>query len=244
MKNGINIKIVGLGGIGSWLIQFLSKYARFTMLQNKKITITGIDGDSYDSLNRPRQNFLNMGNKARIKKLEMEDEYSKYVPPGFSLENFEFAYVDDYVSDSNVSDLIVDGDVVFLCVDNHKTRCNVSNHCKTLENITLISGGNDITVGNVQIFKKEGGKEITSDLCAYHPEIANPRDKAPYEQSCEEMQASEPQLIFTNIGVAFFMCCAYYNLLTGKINIDNQIGEAYFDIETMSANSHLRKPRN
>jgi len=244
MKKGIEIKIIGLGGIGSWLLDFIARYARFTMLQNKKITITLVDGDSYDSLNRPRQNFQNLGNKARIKKLEMDDEYSKYVPPGFTLENFEFAYVDDYVNPDNIEEIIVDGDVVFLCVDNHKTRCLVSEHCRTLENVTLISGGNDITVGNVQIYLKKEGEETTADMCAYHPEIKNPRDKAPYEKSCEELQVSEPQLIFTNGLAAILMCCAYYNVVTGTINKDNRIGETYFDIQTMKCVSHIRIPKN
>lgn len=242
--NVINIKVIGLGGIGSWLVQFMSKYARFTMLQNKKIKITCVDGDSYDSLNRPRQNFENLGNKARIKMLELKAEYDSYVPPGFSLDNFGFDYIEDYVNPDNIKSIIEDGDVIFLCVDNHKTRSIVSKYCEKLENIILISGGNDITVGNVQIYQKKEGEEITADLCAYHPEIESPRDKAPYEKSCEELQESEPQQIFTNITVAVLMCCAYYNLLTGTINIENRMGEAYFDIKTMRCVSHLRIPKN
>ena len=239
----INLKFIGLGGIGSWLVKFIAKYARFTMLQNKKIIITCIDGDTYDSLNRPRQDFQNLGNKARIKMLELKSEYDQYVPQGYDLKNFEFRYIDDYVSEDNLSSMINDGDTVFMGVDNHKTRSIVSKHCKTLDNIILISGGNDITVGNVQIFQKKEGEEITSDLCDYHPEIDNPRDKAPYEMSCEDLQESKPQLIFTNIMVATLMCCAYYNLLVGNISIANQIGEVYFDICTMKCDSKLRKPR-
>jgi molybdopterin/thiamine biosynthesis adenylyltransferase len=238
-----NIKIIGLGGIGSWLVQFIAKYARFTMLQNKKIIITCIDGDSYDSLNRPRQHFKNLGSKARITMLELKEEYDRYIPPGFTLENFTFDSIDEYVSEDNVKSMISDGDTIFMGVDNHKTRSIVSKHCEKLENIILISGGNDITVGNIQIYQRKDGEEITSDLCAYHPEIENPRDKAPYELSCEELQESAPQLIFTNIMVAVLMCCAYYNLLTGTININNQIGEAYFDILTMKCDSKLRKPK-
>jgi len=243
MKNEINIKIIGLGGIGSWLVLFITKYARFTMLQNKKITITLIDGDSYDSLNRPRQNFKNLGNKARITMLELKDEYDKYVPAGYTLENFELTSKADYVSKDNVELLISNGDVVFMGVDNHKTRSLVSKYCQKLDDVILISGGNDITVGNVQIYYKKNGEEITSDLCAYHPEIENPRDKAPYELSCDEMTESAPQLIFTNAMVAIHMCCAYYNLLTGTININNQIGETYFDIVTMTCDSKIRKPK-
>ncbi len=244
MKGDTNIKIIGLGGIGSWLLPMITRYARFTMLQNKKITITCVDGDAYDSLNRPRQNFENLGNKARIKMLEMLEEYAKYVPAGFKLETFAFDCVEDYVTEDNISTIILDGDVIFLCVDNHRTRSFVSKYCRELDNIILISGGNDITVGNVQTFQKKEGVEITADLCAYHPEIDNPRDKAPYEKSCEELQESEPQLIFTNIMVASLMCCAYYNLLTGNISIENQMGEAYFDIEKMQCNAHIRKPKS
>jgi hypothetical protein len=243
MKNGINIKIIGLGGIGSWLVLFLTKYARFTMLQNKKITITLIDGDDYDSLNRPRQHFKNLGNKARITMLELKDEYDKYVPPGYTLENFVLESKAEYVSEDNIEMLISSGDTVFLGVDNHKTRSIVSKYCQKLNDIILISGGNDITVGNVQTYFKKDGEEITSDLCAYHPEIEFPQDKAPYELSCEEMTESAPQLIFTNAMVAILMCCSYYNLLTGTINIDNQIGEAYFDIATMKCDSKIRKPK-
>ena len=243
MAKDTNIKIIGLGGIGSWLVQFISKYARFTMLQNKKITITCIDGDTYDSLNRPRQNFANLGNKARIKMLELKSEYDKYVPSGYTLDNFAFDCIEEYLSNDNIKGHIVEGDTVFMGVDNHKTRSIVSKHCKNLNDIILISGGNDIVVGNIQIFQKIDGEEITADLCAYHPEIENPRDKAPYELSCEELQESAPQLLFTNIMVATLMSCAYYNLLVGNININNQIGEAYFDIEKLQCGSHIRKPK-
>jgi len=242
--NEINIKIIGLGGIGSWLLPIIAKYARFTMLQNKKITITCIDGDSYDSLNRPRQNFQNLGNKARIKSLELQDEYNRYVPSGYVLDKFVLNYIDEYVTEDNIKDLILDEDTIFLCVDNHKSRSIVSKHCETLDNIILISGGNDITVGNVQIFQQKGGVSVTADLCRYHPEIGDPQDKAPYEKSCEELQESLPQLLFTNAMVAVLMGCAYYNLLVGKIDYNNPVGEAYFNIETLKCESYLRKPKN
>jgi hypothetical protein len=239
----INIKIIGLGGIGSWLLPIIVKYARFTMLQNKKITITCIDGDSYDSLNRPRQNFQNLGNKARIKCLELQDEYNRYVPAGYVLDKFVLDYRDDYIDEGNIAEMILNEDTVFLCVDNHKTRSIVSKHCEKLDNIILISGGNDIIAGNVQIFKKVGGIPMTADLGRFHPEIAFPQDKAPYEKSCEEMQESLPQLIFTNNMVASLMGCAYYAVLTEQINYNNPIGEAYFNIVTLKCESYLRKPK-
>ena len=100
----------------------------------------------------------------------------------------------------------------------------------------MISGGNEFTDGNAQLYVRKDGQDITPDLCMYHPEIANPEDKLPTEMSCEELSVSEPQLGFTNLGVAFKMCCMFYNTV-----IENyERSEVYFDILTMNANSKAR----
>jgi hypothetical protein len=112
-----------------------------------------------------------------------------------------------------------------------------SKYCNNLNDVTLISGGNEFTDGNVQIYVRKGGKDLTPDLCAYHPEIANPDDKLPEEMSCEELANSEPQLYFTNVWVATLMCAAFYNVV-----IKNSIGasEIYFDMIQMSTIAQTR----
>ena len=124
-----------------------------------------------------------------------------------------------------------------MCVDNHKTRMLVSNYSKTLTDVTVISGGNELTDGNVQIYVKKSGTDLTPDLCAYHPEIANPDDKLPEELSCEERAQSDPQLYFTNLTVATIMCWAFYNAV---VKGEYEKSEVYFDITQMASNAKAR----
>ena len=89
-----------------------------------------------------------------------------------------------------------------------------------------------------QIYVKKGGKELTPDICAYHPEIDSPTDKSPEDMSCEELSESSPQLFFTNLGAATIMCWAFYNVI---IRNDVNISEVYFDIISMTSLSKMRK---
>jgi hypothetical protein len=113
----------------------------------------------------------------------------------------------------------------------------VSNYCKELQDVTLISGGNEFTDGNVQIYVRKEGKDLTPDLCAYHPEIANPDDKLPEEMSCEELSNSDPQLYFTNLGVATLMCWSFYNVV---IKEQYERSEVYFDMLSMTTDAKIR----
>lgn len=220
----MNLVVVGLGGIGSILVDRLCRYINYS--KDLDVDMLLIDGDSYEPKNSARQDFIRMGNKAEIKADELELKF----------ERIGFDVFTSYLNETNL-DIIKSGDIVFICVDNHKSRMIINNYCKTLSDIIVISGGNELTDGNVQLFVRKGGEDLTPDLCKYHPEIANPSDKLPDEMSCEELAKSEPQLYFTNLGVAFNMCCMFYNAV-----IKNQYerSEVYFDIMKMTADSKLR----
>lgn len=223
--SGHTIKIIGLGGIGSILSE---KISRFINYSNTKANVTLIDGDEYETKNFERQDFSNMGNKAQVKSFELQSKFN----------NIEFKSFPFYVNKDVIDTLIEDGDTVFLAVDNHKTRKLVSDYSKSLNNITLISGGNDYVDGNVQIYVRKGGEDLTPSLTDYHPEIDEPDDKSPDEMSCQELSAAgEPQLYFTNLAAATLMCCAFYNVL--QENYKNS--EAYFDITTMKVDSKSRE---
>jgi molybdopterin/thiamine biosynthesis adenylyltransferase len=194
--------------------------------ESSSTNIKLVDGDHYESKNYKRQDFTFVGNKASIKASEMKGKF----------QNLSFQMYEEYVNDKNVSYVIKENDIVFICVDNHKSRMVINNYCKKLKNVTIISGGNELTDGNVQIYVRKEGKNITPDLCMYHPEIANPGDKLPDEMSCEELSVSEPQLYFTNLGVATIMCWAFYNILNNKYDVS----EVYFDIISMTADAKKR----
>lgn len=219
------ISIIGLGGVGSILVERLCRFINYS--QDLTAEILLVDGDSYEQKNYERQEFSQLGNKADIKATELELKY----------RGLRFDVMESFINEANVADVIKEGDVVFLCVDNHKSRMIINNYCKELKDVTLISGGNEFTDGNVQLYVRRGGKDLTPDICAYHPEIANPDDKLPEEMSCEELAASDPQLYFTNLGVATLMCWTFYNAIVRE---QYERSEVYFDITSMTADAKIR----
>jgi len=223
MKMTNNIKVIGLGGIGSIFIDKLSRYVSFGETSKTKFNITLVDGDHYENKNYERQEFIYLKNKAFSK---MEDLNGKFNQDTISLA------IDKYVNESNINTIINDGDTIFLCVDNHATRKLVSDYVKTLNNCILISGGNDYIDGNVQVYIRDDGKDITPSLTEYHSEIDNPTDEHPEDMSCEELSNSAPQLYFSNLTVATIMCWVLYSLQQGKFDVKKP--EIYFDIELMS----------
>ncbi len=220
-----NIVVIGLGGIGSILIERLCRFMNFS--QDMAADILLVDGDDYEPKNYERQEFTRLGNKADIKATELEAKFDR----------LRFDVFEEYITPENVGEVIHEGDIIFMCVDNHKTRMVISNYCKEMKNVILISGGNDFTDGNVQLYVRRESKDLTPDLCKYHPEIANPDDKLPTEMSCEELSVSEPQLYFANLGVATIMCWTFYNAVVKE---SYERSEVYFDILTMNTNSKIR----
>ena len=216
----MKIKIIGLGGVGSILIERLCRFLNYGEQLNVDITL--VDGDHYEEKNYERQEFSTLGNKAEVKAIDLELQF-----PTLAFDVFP-----TFINESTVSDVIKEGDIIFLCVDNHKTRMIVNNYSKQLKDLTLISGGNELTDGNVQIYIRADSKDVTPDLCAYHPEIANPDDKLPDEMSCEELSHSEPELYFTNLGVATLMCWSFYNAI---VRNNLEASEVYFDIKSMNS---------
>jgi molybdopterin/thiamine biosynthesis adenylyltransferase len=221
----VHIVIIGLGGVGSILVGALCRYNNYT--NDKDCSMLLVDGDHYEPKNFERQEFTQMGNKAESKAFELEMKFNK----------IKFDTYENYINESNISEVMKENDIIFVCVDNHKSRMVVNNYCKQLKNVTLISGGNELTDGNAQIYVRRGGIDLTPDLCAYHPEIANPNDKLPDEMSCEELSQSEPQLYFTNLGVATSMCWAFYNAV---VKGQHERSEVYFDITKMTMDAKVR----
>ena len=221
----MNIAIIGLGGIGSILCERLARYLTYSADAGSSLLL--VDGDVYEAKNFERQDFTRMGNKAEVKAADLKMQFSR-----LSIDSFPA-----FVNETTIAEIIKEGTIIFMCVDNHKTRMIVSNYCKTLTDVTLISGGNDLIDGNVQIYIRKNGADLTPDLCAYHPEIANPDDKLPEEMSCEELAEAEPQLYFTNLTVATIMCQAFYNAV---VKGEYAKSEIYFDITQMTSHAKER----
>lgn len=224
--------VVGLGGIGSWVVQALCPFLQF---HAETWTLVLIDGDEYEEKNRARQAFDELGSKAEVQTSWVARKYQRV----------RVQAIGQYLSDDGaedtypVSDAIRSGDIVFSCLDNHRTRKMVADHCATLRDVVLISGGNEYTDGNVQVFVRRQGQDLTCRLEKYHPELAHPVDRAPFEMSCEELAASSPQLIFTNLTAATLMLNAFYAFEQKKL--DWQKPEVYFDIVANAVTPRVRK---
>lgn len=215
------IAIVGLGGIGSNLVEPLCRVLAYSNSDNEKIPkrVILIDGKAYKEHNRERQKFSALANKAETTK--------EWLEPMFTELNIESKPV--FVNSDNILALIREGDVIFLGCDNHATRNLVSGHVASLDNALLISGGNELYDGNVQIYERSGGKDITPSLTFQHPEIESPIDRNPAELSCEELaKAGEPQLLVVNLTVATLMLNAFITWLNGF----GSYYEIYFDLRT------------
>jgi molybdopterin/thiamine biosynthesis adenylyltransferase len=210
----LEIKAIGIGGIGCALLPFLCRYLQYS---GEKARVTLIDGDRFERANASRQTFSRLGNKAEVKAQELAQEF----------ENLSLRAAPEFVTAENVSRLLKEGDVILLMVDNHASRKLVSDHAATLPAVTLISGGNDFVDGNVQVYLRREGRDLTPSLSRYHPEIAQPQDRNPAELSCEElMAAGAPQLLFTNLMVASMMLNAFYAFTQDRLTYS----EVYLDI--------------
>lgn len=227
MKPGQSIKVIGLGGVGS----IVARYgAVFLASLQKDARMLLIDGDKFEPNNATRMIFGSHGNKAKVVQRELW--------PRFKHSHLTVIPYGVYVGQDNIKNLIQTGDIVLMCVDNHKTRKLISDHCCQLRNITLISGGNDGmgkdgsgavrrgTYGNVQVYVRRNGKDRTVPLTKYHPEIANPKDKHPGEINCTELVTSVPQILFANLAAASGILNALLLVLSDELHYD----EACFEI--------------
>lgn len=231
----INVKIIGLGGIGTALCDPLCRYMNY--LKEKSFTVTLVDGDSYELRNQERQSFTQIGNKARVKCTDLRLKF----------EHIRFDEFTEYVNEDNISEVIKENDIVFIGVDNHMTRKIISDYVQaSVKDVIVISGGNEYTDGNVQIYIRKEGRDLTPSLTAYHPEIEKPDDKSPEDMSCQELEKSEPQLLFTNLTVATIMCWVFYRLVKteGIPGLVSNVSEIYFDIVSMSVLSKKREVPN
>lgn len=219
------ILVIGLGGIGSILAKYLGI---FVSSLEESMTVMLVDGDSFEDDNTYRMFVPTFGNKALVMDHVLSDMCNR--------TGLYFDHRPEYLTDENIEDIINpdDNPIVFCCVDNHATRNLVSKRVASLDDVTLISGGNDGvegdetgTYGNVQVHIREAGRDITVPITKFHPEIANPQDQRPDELDCmEAMVSGAPQLLFANLAVASAMLNAFLRTLSNNKPYD----EACVDI--------------
>ena len=151
-----NIYVIGAGGTGSYLLPVLMRYLSSRTDVNDELIIRIIDGDKYDEGNVSRQEFAHSRigkNKAEVQK----EIYERKFP------NLKIMAIGEYLGENNI-DVISNGSIVFCCVDNHFCRNLVSKHCQKLDDVLLISGGNEYVDGNVQSYLRAKGEDRNNPI--------------------------------------------------------------------------------
>jgi molybdopterin/thiamine biosynthesis adenylyltransferase len=222
------IVLVGLGGIGSQLLPSLVRYLAFRPEPRPLLVL--VDGDAYEPGNRTRQVFP----EAAIGRNKAEALAEVY--RGLTVQA-----VADYLTDENVATIIRDGDLVLLAVDNHWTRFLVDRHLAGLQEVTLISGGNDETDGNVQLVRRREGQFVDGSLAEIHVEIGQATEaEFAARNGCERQVEERPQLVVANLMVASAMLnCLWAVLERGSVSYS----EVYLDViaNAMRSRSWFRR---
>ncbi|MBI4280684.1 ThiF family adenylyltransferase [Candidatus Uhrbacteria bacterium] len=214
------VTIVGVGGVGSNLADWVARYLES---RGEGDVLTLVDGDIFEDKNRSRQAFDRLGKKAEVVAAMLAARYP----------SLEIQVVADYLSPENADFVIFDGDIVLAAVDNHKSRKLLADIAASRSDLSLISGGNELTDGDVFIHLRRNGADLTPPLTQNHPELIRPADRAPFEMSCEELAAAgAPQIFFANLGVALIMAWALWRLLERPETVAalETVTESYFDI--------------
>ena len=221
----MKIKVIGIGGIGNCLLPVL---LRFLNYEHPGCEVTLIDGDSYEERNRKRQKFDRPGNKAEVTTNMLKNDY----------DSIYLQFKPVYAKEDNIGVLIREGDIIFSCVDRHIVRKLISDRCCELDNAVLISGGNELTDGNMQINIRKEGADLTLPIAnSFHSEILDPEDKNPGDLGCDELAENKPQELITNNAIAAVMLNAFYACLVNKVDYD----EVYVDILTNNARQVCRR---
>jgi hypothetical protein len=226
------IVLIGLGGIGSNLVQDVVETVAYTFGIHKT-EIVFVDGDDYEAKNAQRQIVGGLRNKAERTLVKWEDEYP----------TLKFSAVKAYVGQEQkfeggkmvlpVSKVLQDGDWVLCGVDNNTTRLIVSKQMQQFQNGVLIDGGNGLMDGSVQTYIRQNSKDMAPTIEAGQPNLRNPNDKAPYQMSCEELEAAGVRQIRpTNKTAAHIMYLVLWRLLEGPVST-GLASVAYFSIENI-----------
>jgi len=239
------VVFIGLGGVGKYVSQSAAAFLSGLQgaMPSQETNLLLVDGDEFSISNTYRMDVPEFGNKA--------EAIGKGLLQSFDVPGFSVRWKPEYVTPDNVAEIIKSGDCVFLCVDNHATRKLVSDHCQTLRDVVLISGGNDGvdeglrgTYGNVQVYLREEWDDLTAPLTQFHPEIASPQDKAPHEMDCLELAAAGiPQITMVNMTVAAWMVNSLMRLMM-PVEGERMWDEVCFDIiEGVSTPQWLSGPQ-
>lgn len=221
----IDVAVIGCGGIGGYLLELLPQVMACIRLDkmpkswaqraldSEGLEIEGlnpfrslilVDGDSFSGHNALRQAGVT-GSKLALQmaKIRKKDAFTTW------LSETKLVGYETYIKPSNINSILRGPDTyVFLCVDNHKTRYEVSRWAEeqnSVRNIVLINGGNEKVTGNVTVFQKFGSTYYDPPLYDIYPEIKDGTDRRPDEVACGTVSLANDQTAIINNMIASIM---------------------------------------
>jgi len=187
---------IGLGGIGSWIVEPVMRYFHAT---NPQVHL--VDGDYVERKNLARQSFEAAAIR-EFKARSLRDRLSK-VFTGSSITAHT-----SFVEATNVENYVREGDAIFLCPDNHEVRRIVATEAAKRHEVTVFTAGNELYDGNCHVFVKKANVALTNDFIQRHPEA---RDSAERSEGCTELiNMGDVQLIAVNFMVAALVITAVH----------------------------------
>lgn len=219
----MHVAIIGLGGTGSILSEPLLRYMNSKSLIEK---VMFVDGDKYEASNVDRQLFAagyEGMNKAEYAHLKFTSLFPAVA------ENMTF--IPKYLGEPDLEKVMPEGGVLFCCVDNHWFRRIADERCTKMKNFVLISAGNELTNGNVQIVQMLDGVNITkTSVCKKYSGIRTAsKDEDRSEMSCEQIQKlpGGGQIVAANMMAATLMLCYFMQYVESPDK--RAFFETYFD---------------
>ena len=218
-----------------------------------------IDGDTFDNKNTIRQ-----ANKTNIhggKVAQRISDINGSILRNTYLQNLKIFGFNKYINPGNIEKIItkkgtiyeysISPDnksieapipVVFLCVDNKKTRYEVFKYMETFDDCLVLNGGNDKLTGHVTVYERSNGIALDPTLYELYPEIKDPDDLRPDEVECGVVAAKHDQIAITNSIIANIMLACFnrwfriglYEIKNEKINVDKRKNEILIDTNNMS----------
>ena len=192
------VHLIGVGGIGGVLLQSIDKSKK--LFEDRHIFLW--DGDRVEESNLDRQYFT----KRDIGRNKAKAFYDKYK------ESLSIEFTPEYFTE-RMYESIDNGDLIFVCADNHGARLSALNVCDRLENVTVIIGANESIDAEAYIYFKEW-KDTPFDPRVYYPILLDHDPHDPTKPSCTgHVLEYTPQLAIANTMASSFMMFLFYTWL-------------------------------
>ncbi|MBR4604625.1 MAG: ThiF family adenylyltransferase [Lachnospiraceae bacterium] len=222
-----SIIVVGAGGTGSY---FLKEVSRFLQGNGSIAGLYVYDGDVVEKKNLARQSFMSEDvgrNKAAV--------MAEALNEAFGLSWMAFPHyvnkADELISVASrrgsYGEAILP--ILVCCADNHAVRLLMEEAFGKLDNAAYFDSANEFTTGEVVYAYRVNKKTLGPARTHYFPDVKKGDLRGREEMSCTELNAVEPQHIFTNMLAGNLLCTGVSNLLAKK----STPGVAYFNASRM-----------